>query len=283
LDVEELPKLTRVRRAAGYETSPRKRRILPRLQSLQRLADRRHRPFEIAGEVRSLEPHALERLRESAHHPAQARVVRKRAQERLRPDQFGAVTANRIQRLEQQAVARKERIAARPPNRFEQILLWAQAFAQGSRCGVRSLWRGCLNDRQNQVLALRKRTIDHDLALTPRQCLRQKLAAVGSDRKIMGEIKSGDYCEQQETADHEQRMARADRDDPRNNFDPHSKLLRRLPVGGGAHMKGEARGVKAPSSQTRLGTPKAVRSRTARNSRPTRPPDLFSPASQPPS
>ena len=139
-----------------------------------------------------LEPYALERLRDGPEDSAQRRIESERSKERLRFDQFVHVALNVIDAEEEDAVAREEFAAVRPGDGARHSLLIDQRFGQRVRRLVGRFGSLPVDDRDQLVGSLRKQLVQLGLLLAPRKRARQKLARVGVDGDMAGDVDGGE-------------------------------------------------------------------------------------------
>ena len=107
LDIDEPPKLRRLRRAPRDQPAPGEGGMLSLCDEIQGVADSGDRRPQIF-ERRFFEAHALERLRDVAKDAAQRRIGGERPEEGLGLDQLGHVAPHLVDGLEEDPVAGEE-------------------------------------------------------------------------------------------------------------------------------------------------------------------------------
>ena len=218
LDIDEPPQIRRLGRAPREQPAPREEGMLAVLDPLQGVGNRGERGFQIF-KRRFFVTHALERLRHGAEDPAQRRIGGERAQERLRLDQFIHVALKVGDAEEEDAVAGEEFAAVRPGDGADHILAGGERLDQRVRRFVRRFRRLRVDDRDDQVGALREQPVELDLLLAPGKRTRQELARVGVDGDVARDIDAGERRRDEEGGNDDPRMTGRQAHGPRDRGD----------------------------------------------------------------
>ena len=166
--------------------------------------------------------HALGDQRERRDQPAQAGVGGELAEEGLRVDRLVQQLAERLDVQEQQRVARQVGRRVRPAHDGEVARVAAQRLGKRGGRRIRLLRDRRIDDRHQEVLALRERGLQLGLPLLPGQGGGEQRPRVGGDAEPLVDGGQAGPAEQHRCRQHQPGMARAPGGDAAKALRDHS-------------------------------------------------------------
>ena len=212
LDQDDAPCVVQRGRRADDQRPPGVESRLAGRDLLEGVRERRHLGLDIL-QLGLAAVDAQQDEGQHLQHAAQAGIVGERGQDRLHAHERFGGRFDVIGRQQQEPVVLEVRPAVGTSHIVEKVWFLLQRRREPLGPIVGQLGRGAVDHDHGEVLELRKRLIEDDLAMAPFQLRRDQLGGVGGHVEMAAQVDQRRRRQHDGGEKHDQRMAGAGRDD----------------------------------------------------------------------